>query len=101
MPLAAGTRLGAYEIVAPAGAGRMGEVYRARDTRPNRSRSSGLLEIWSGRTLMATSGERSWASMTGADLSRTDKRWLFALPVGEPNASPLILTTNWTAILKQ
>jgi eukaryotic-like serine/threonine-protein kinase len=45
-------------------------------------------------------GGRSWASMTGADVSRTDKRWLFALPVGEPNASPLILTTNWTAILK-
>jgi len=36
MSLAAGTRLGAYEIVAPIGAGGMGEVYRARDTRLNR-----------------------------------------------------------------
>ena len=36
MPLAAGTRLGPYEIVAPAGAGGMGEVYRVRDTRLNR-----------------------------------------------------------------
>jgi hypothetical protein len=34
------------------------------------------------------------ASMTGADVRRTEKRWLFTLPVGEPNASPLILTTN-------
>jgi serine/threonine protein kinase len=27
-----GSRLGSYEIVAPIGAGGMGEVYRARDT---------------------------------------------------------------------
>ncbi len=37
MTLKSGTRLGPYEIVAPIGAGGMGEVYRARDTRLNRT----------------------------------------------------------------
>ena len=34
--LAAGTRLGPYEILSAIGAGGMGEVYRARDTRLDR-----------------------------------------------------------------
>ena len=33
MPLAAGTRLGVFEIRAPLGKGGMGEVYRAKDTK--------------------------------------------------------------------
>ena len=37
MPLEAGTQLGPYEIVAPIGAGGMGEVYKARDTRLDRT----------------------------------------------------------------
>jgi serine/threonine protein kinase len=36
MSLVAGTRLGPYEILAAPGAGGMGEVYRARDTRLDR-----------------------------------------------------------------
>ncbi len=37
MTLAAGTRLGPYEVLALLGAGGMGEVYKAKDTRLNRS----------------------------------------------------------------
>ena len=36
MTIAAGTRLGSFEILAPIGAGGMGEVYKARDTRLDR-----------------------------------------------------------------
>src|SRR4249920_1958357 len=36
MPLAAGTRLGLYEILAPIGVGGMGEVYRAKDSKLGR-----------------------------------------------------------------
>jgi len=37
MSLPAGTRLGPYEVLSPIGAGGMGEVYKARDTRLDRT----------------------------------------------------------------
>jgi len=36
MPLSVGEKLGPYEILAPIGAGGMGDVYKARDTRLDR-----------------------------------------------------------------
>ncbi|HUP49737.1 MAG TPA: protein kinase, partial [Thermoanaerobaculia bacterium] len=45
MILTTGTRLGPYEVVAPLGAGGMGEVWRARDTRLDRSVAIKLLPV--------------------------------------------------------
>src|SRR5580765_6508399 len=45
MSIAAGARLEHYEILAPLGAGGMGEVYRARDTRLHREVAIKLLPV--------------------------------------------------------
>nr|MCU0224668.1 serine/threonine protein kinase [Acidobacteriota bacterium] len=52
-PLGPGTRLGPYEIVAPIGAGGMGEVWRARDARLQREVALKILP-----ELMAADGDR-------------------------------------------
>jgi serine/threonine protein kinase len=55
MPLLAGHRLGPYEIVAPLGAGGMGEVYRAKDTKLKREVAIKVLpaEVASDRERLA------------------------------------------------
>ena len=50
MILSSGTKLGQYEILAPLGAGAMGEVYRARDSRLNREVAIKVLSGLSSET---------------------------------------------------
>ena len=59
MSLKAGTRLGPYEVVAPIGAGGMGEVYQARDTRLGRTVAIKVLSERLGADADVSAGARS------------------------------------------
>jgi serine/threonine protein kinase len=60
MPLSAGDKLGPYEILALIGAGGMGAVYKARDTKLNRPVAVKLLSDEVADTAAASSGRRRW-----------------------------------------
>jgi serine/threonine protein kinase len=65
MALSSGTRLGPYEIVFPLGAGGMGEVYRAKDTRLDRDVAVKILpEGFAGSELMRARFEREAKSIS-------------------------------------
>src|SRR6202044_4194681 len=74
MPLSAGIKLGPYEILAPIGAGGMGEVYRAHDTKLKRDVALKVLpEVFakdSGRMMRFQREAEVLASLNHANIAQ-------------------------------
>lgn len=89
MPLTGGTRLGPYEVIAPLGAGGMGEVYRARDTRLGRDVAVKVLP----KPLAADIGFRERFEREGRAVARLNHPNILALyDVGEADGLQFIVT---------
>src|SRR5579864_7429714 len=101
MPLSAGTLLGPYEILAPLGAGGMGEVYRARDTKLKRDVALKILpEAFAGdpgrmarfqreAEVLASLNHPNIAAIYGVE----ERALVMELVEGETLAGPLLLDT--------
>ncbi len=89
MTLTSGTKLGPYEVVAPAGAGGMGEVYRARDTRLNRDVAVKILPA-----AFARDPERMWRFQQEAQaVAALNHPNILAIhDFGEHEGSPYLVT---------
>src|SRR5215831_9166215 len=88
MALTPGTKLGPYEIQSPLGAGGMGEVYRARDTRLGREVALKILpESFAGdsdRLRRFEQEARSVAALNHPNI-------LAVFDIGESNGSPYLV----------
>jgi len=88
MALVAGRQLGPYEIVGPLGAGGMGEVYRARDTRLERDVAVKVLRS----EAMTPADRRRFEIEARAVSSLNHPNILTVHDIGEDNGTPYIVS---------
>jgi len=89
MSLASGTKLGPYEIIAPIGAGGMGEVYRARDTRLGREVALKVLPEFFSRDADRL---RRFEQEARAVAALSHSNILAIHDIGEQDGSPFIVS---------
>src|SRR5213594_3055796 len=89
MPVEPGVRLGPYEILAPLGAGGMGEVYRARDSRLGRDVAVKILPPG-----LAADGERlqRFEQEARAASALNHPNILIVFDVGSTDGMPFVVT---------
>jgi serine/threonine-protein kinase len=105
MPLSATTKLGPYEILAPIGAGGMGEVYRAKDTKLDREVAIKVLPAALAQDperlarfereakVLASLNHPNIAQIYGIEESDGVRALVMELVPGEPLKGPLPLAT--------
>jgi len=95
--LTTGARLGPYEILSALGAGGMGEVYRARDTRLDRTVAIKVLPAGlSGDPDLRARFEHGNYAVT-----RDGERFVVKTGDGPGAATAITVVSNWTALLKK
>src|ERR1700730_12465632 len=89
MALTSGTKLGPYEILSPLGAGGMGEVYRAHDTRLNRDVAIKILPA-----TFSSDPDRlqRFAQESRAAAARNHPNILSIFDIGEAQGAPYVVS---------
>ncbi len=89
MSLAAGTRLGPYEVIAPIGEGGMGEVYRARDSRLGRDVA---IKVLAGAVSDAPDRLRRFEQEARATSALNHPNVLVVHDIGQHDGAPYVVS---------